>query len=189
MTFFEYMSVAVSVVLSISAAQILANIRAVFHPLRRYWVHALWVVLLLYFHVAIWWRFWTFKDFDSWNFGVFGLVLLGPGLLVVCSSTFVLNQQSTETSWEQHFFSVRRWFFVVLGFVFVIGRVLFSIILDVSFLDPSQYYGALIVLVCVVGALSASKRVHSVLVLVSLLGAVVAALSPWFEQAELLPSR
>jgi hypothetical protein len=189
MTFFEYLSVAVSVVLSLSASQILANIRAVFHPQRRYWVHALWVVLLLYFHIAIWWRFWTFRDFDSWNLGVFGLVLLGPGLLVICSSTLVLSQQTDETSWEQHFFSVRAWFFVALGFVFVLGRVLFSFLLSVSLLDPSQYYGTLLVLVCAAGALSDSKRVHSALVLVSLVGAILSALFPWFEPARLLPSR
>src|SRR5688572_4060142 len=137
MTLFEYLSVAVSIVLSLSAAQILANLRAVFHPQRRYWVHTLWVALLLYFHFSIWWRFWSFRDFDSWNLGVFGLALLGPGLLFVCSNTLVPSQQSDETSWQQHFFSVRAWFFVVLGFVFVIGRVLFSLLLRVSFLDLS----------------------------------------------------
>jgi len=36
LTLFEYLSVAVSIVLSLSAAQILVNLRAVFDPARRY---------------------------------------------------------------------------------------------------------------------------------------------------------
>jgi hypothetical protein len=52
MTLFEYLSVAVSLVLALGLTHLLANLRAVVEPTRRYSVHALWVVYLLGHHSA-----------------------------------------------------------------------------------------------------------------------------------------
>ena len=161
MTLFEYLSVAISVVLSLSAAQLLANLRAVFDPQRRYWVHALWVVLMLFIHVIYWWGFWAYRDVESWNLASFCLVLLNPGLLFVCSNALVLSQGSDQPSWEQHFFSVRRWFFVVLGLISAIAMLRNRILLGLPIALPPL----LLVGVCVVGALSTNKRVHAALAL------------------------
>jgi hypothetical protein len=66
-TLFEYLSVATSIVLSISAAQLITILRAVLRPGRRYWVHTLWTVLALFGHLVIWWEFWGYRDVASWN--------------------------------------------------------------------------------------------------------------------------
>ena len=117
MTLFEYLSVAISIVLSLSAAQILVNLRAVLDPARRYWVQILWVVILLYVHLLLWWGFWAYRDVESWNLAMFSLVLLNPGLLFVSSTTLVVDASKSDRNWEQHFFDVRRSFFVTFGFV------------------------------------------------------------------------
>ena len=92
MTLFEYLSVAISIVLALSAAQLLGSLRAVFDAERRYWVHALWVVHVLVIHVIGWWGLWAFRDFESWNLALFGLFLVIPGLLFVCSNALVVPQ-------------------------------------------------------------------------------------------------
>ncbi len=69
----------------------LANLRAVFDPQRRYWVHAFWVVQLLFIHVVFWWGFWAYRDLE-WNLVSFGFVLLNPGLLFICSNALVTGQ-------------------------------------------------------------------------------------------------
>ena len=45
MTQFEYVSVAVALVYSFAVARIVSALPAILAPDRRYWVHALWVVL------------------------------------------------------------------------------------------------------------------------------------------------
>ena len=95
MTLFEFLTVAISIVLALSAGQLLTNVREVFDPTRRYWVHALWVIHLLFQHVLVWWSFWAYRDVESWNLATFGIALLPTGLLFVCTSTLVPSYSST----------------------------------------------------------------------------------------------
>jgi hypothetical protein len=111
-TLFEYLSVAISIVLALSAAQLLTNFREVLEPPRRSWVHTIWVVHLLLMHVFVWWSMWAFRDIH-WNLATFAVVLLPPGILFVCSSTLVPSYSPTVSSWGEHFFKVRRWFFAL----------------------------------------------------------------------------
>ena len=109
MTFFEYLSVAVSIVLSISAAQILLNLRSVFDSASRYWVHAAWVVIVLLTHLLAWWGIWAYRVVESWTLATFALLLINPGVLLVVSSTLV--DKSASESWKTHYFSIRIPFF------------------------------------------------------------------------------
>ena len=188
MTLFEYLSVAVSIVLSLSAAQILANLRAVLHPPRRYWVHTLWVVHMLLIHVVLWWGFWAYRDVESWNLGYFGLVLLNPALLFVCSNALVVSQSSDETSWEEHFFSVRKSFFVVRGLIAVIPTLRSWLLLDTPIFIPARLPGLLMLIVCVVGVLTANRRVHGALALIGLVGVILGTVILRFQPGWLTPS-
>lgn len=183
MTLFEYMAIAVTVVLALSAVQTLASLRSIFQPQRRYWVHALWVVHLLLMHVILWWEIWVYlwayPHIESWNLVVFGLVLLNPCLLVVCTYALVFRRHSDETSWEQHFFSVRKWFFMVRGLIVVVSTLVFSLFLSIPILDPAQLPGLLMLFVCVVGVLYASRRVHGPLVLISLVDVILGTFYLW----------
>ena len=108
MSLFEYLSVAISVMLSLSAAQLFTNLRSVFDPPRRYWVHAVYVAQMLFLHLMNWWGFWGYREIETWNLGSFSFVLLGPALIFVCSSALVAAPTSTESSWEQHFERTRQ---------------------------------------------------------------------------------
>ena len=189
MTLFEYLSVAISIVLALSTAQLLGNLREVFDSARRYWVHALWVVHVLLLHVMLWWGFWAYRDVESWNLAFFVLVLLNPGLLFVCSNALVPSQRSEGTSWEQHFFSVRRWFFVVRGLIAAVVTLRSWLLLGVPIQDPTRLPALLMLTVCVVGVLSASRRVHGALVLISLFGVILGFGYFWFQPRVLGPSQ
>ncbi len=189
MTLFEYLSVAVSIVLALSAAQLLGNVREVFDPARRYWVHALWVVHMLLIHVLLWWGFWAYRDVESWNLAFFGLVLLNSALIFVCSNTLVLSHRSDGASWEQHFFSVRKWFFVVRGLISVVATLRSWLLLGIPILDPARLVALLVLIVCVVGILSASRRVHGALALIGSIGIVLGTVYLWFQPGVLGPSQ
>ena len=181
MTLFEYLSVAVSIVLSLSAAQILANLRAVLDPDRRYWVHALWVLQALLVHVIYWWGFWAYRELESWNFAFFVVVLLNPGLIFICSNILVLGDRAPGISWEEHFFSVRRWFFVIWGALAVVATVRNWLILETPLLVLGRIPILMTLIICIAGFHFTDRRIHGALVLVSLISVSVAITYLWFQ--------
>lgn len=181
MTLFEYLSVAISIVLSLSAAQTLVNIRNVLDPARRYWVQALWVVLLLYTHLLLWWGFWAYRDVGNWNLAMFSLALLNPGLLFVASTTLVVDGSKKESGWEQHFFDVRRSFFVIFGLIPAASVLRSWVLLGTPVVNWGHLPELLMTAVCVTGWASANRRVHAGVVLAGLAILVVFTASVWFQ--------
>jgi hypothetical protein len=166
MTLFEYMSVALSVVLSLSAAQILSNIRSVFDPARRDWVHGLWMLHVLVLHVVIWWSGWAFRD-ASWNLGYFSLVLSAPGLLFVASNALVPSDQSV--SLRELFIARRRLFFAARGLLVLVSFAATHLLLGIPLVAPERLVGLLILAICVVGFASPSYRVQICIAILALL--------------------
>ena len=166
MTLFEFISVAVSIVLALSAGQILLNLREVFDPNRRYWVHAVWVVQALIIHVLVWWSLWAYRDIQ-WDLASFVLVLVPAGVLFVMSSALVPNSSSTVTSWEAHFFEVRRWFFAA-RILFIIGAGFRSwFLLEKPILESPTPVSQLILVLLIAGILIANRRFQGVLAVVT----------------------
>ena len=190
MTLFEYLSVAVSIVLLLGAAQILVNLRAVFDPARRYWIQILWVVILLYTHLLLWWGFWAYRDVGSWNLATFALVLLNPVLLFVSSTTLVLDGSKSDRSWEQHFFDTRRLFFGTYGLI-PAGAVLRNWILtDTPVITWGHLPELLMTTISVAGWASANRRVQAVLALAALVLIIAFTVSTWLQPGagrELMP--
>ena len=181
MTLFEYLSVAFSIVLALGAASLLRSLHTVFMPGRRYWVHAAWVVTLLFNQALLWWAFWSYSEVEHWDFLSFLLVLLQPGILYVCATSLVGDAAATTTQWREHFFQVRVWFFS--SFVlYIVALVCGSwLILEIPLLFPSRAVAASTIAVSIVGIVSSSDRVHAVLPIVNLLNAAYAAYAIFSE--------
>ena len=111
MTHFEFISVAVSIVLALSAARLLTALPHVLAPGRRYWVHALWSVTLLSMHLGFWWAIWIYREIDPWTFRSFAAVMLTPGLMYLTVSTLVSDSPTSIESWRTHFHTRHRTFF------------------------------------------------------------------------------
>ena len=165
MTLFEYLSVATSIVLALSAAQLLTNLRSVMHRARRYWVHVLWIFLLLLGHLLVWWEFWGYRDVTSWNFAKFTLMLLNPGILFVCSNTLVHSESKVDKPWDEHFYQVRRSFFAVFGMLPLVSVLRRWSLADIPILSPNNFPELLVFLpFCVAGFAFKSRRIHASLV-------------------------
>ena len=123
MTLFEYISVAFSIVLLLGAASLLGALRRIFAEGRRYWVHATWVVTVLFLHAVVWWSLWSFGAVESWTLPSFLLVLLQPVSLYLIASLLVGDEPATTESWRAHFFRIRRWLFAA-RFVYMAAVVL-----------------------------------------------------------------
>ena len=171
MTQFEYISVAFSVVLALSVAQLLNNIRSVFDPACRYWVHGLWVVHLLVLHVNTWWTLWAFREV-SWNLGSFSLGLANLGALYVAANALVPSDR--VGSLQGHFFANRTMFFTARGFVVLLFWAGTHVLLDVPLVAPMRLVGVLFLVFCAVGIASNKHRVQAMLVILGLANEVVA---------------
>jgi hypothetical protein len=172
MTLFEYLSVSISIVLSLSAAQLLGNLREVFDPTKRYWVHALWVVEVLWLHVIYWWSLWAYRDAQSWNLISFASILLTAGLLFVCSSALAPTYSRNVSSWEEHFFTVRPWFFAAQSLLRVAVGIRAWLLLDVTPLQSLYPLSGPLLAACLMGLLSSNRRLHAVLAVVTFIAVV-----------------
>ena len=66
MSHFEFVSVAVSIVLALSAARLLTALPQVLSSGRSYWIHALWCLALLFAHMDFWWANSSATDHRAW---------------------------------------------------------------------------------------------------------------------------
>jgi hypothetical protein len=113
MTLFEYLSVALSIVLAFGATHILGNLRYVFESGRRYWVHAFIVILILILYPQNWWAFWDLSRSENWNSYTFLLSVLGPGILYMMVVTLIPTAIAPSADWKEHFRSTRPWFYTL----------------------------------------------------------------------------
>ena len=116
MSDFEYASVVVSIVLAIGIADLLRFLADSFRESgghKLYWVHLLWILLLLQFHVEFWWRMWTFKELVTVGPGL-GLVLLGPALLFVAARA-LLPSGGADGDMQALYYRRKNLFFVLLA--------------------------------------------------------------------------
>lgn len=112
MTLFEYISVAVSMVLALTIVRGLDAIGRVYGAPRRYGVHVTWFSLKLFQPLLLWWSMWGLKSTADWNFLAFVLVVLGPTLLYLQMATLVPRHLAADSNWRAHFYRVRRRFFL-----------------------------------------------------------------------------
>jgi hypothetical protein len=113
MSQFEFVSVAVSIVLALSAARLLSSLGHVFAKGRRYWIHALWCLILLAGHLTFWWAIWELHDVESWSFRAFAAAMLTPAILYLAASALVTEDPASVASWRAHYYARRRVFFAL----------------------------------------------------------------------------
>ena len=170
MTQFEFISVAVSIVLALSAARLLGAFPHLLAPGRSYWVPALWAVQLLAMHLGFWWAIWTYRDVDPWTFRGFAAVMLTPALLFMAVSTLVSDSPAAIESWRTHFYARHRVFFSLLAATFLsIPLRQFAVVGDpmAPLATLPALPGALLLLVPLVGIVATNERIHALLVVIA----------------------
>jgi hypothetical protein len=160
---YEHVAVGFSMVLSLGVVRLLEGLRPALVPGRRYWVHALWVFQKLLNQAFNWWIFGTLREGIDWNVVSFLWVLLIPALLFLQATALVTSDPSAVASWRNHFFEIRRWFFSVDVVLLTHSVVTSSLYRDVPLLHPFRLLQGAGLTISVLGATSASSRLHAVL--------------------------
>ena len=111
-TYFEYISVALSLFYALVLAKLLGGLPAAVHGQRRYWVHLLWVVNLLLACLVSWQGIWAFRDVD-WVPGRFFAVFAFPSLLYLRAAVLLTEEPREVRSWREHYYGNCRGFFLL----------------------------------------------------------------------------
>ena len=126
MTIFEFVTVAVSIVLGVSLAQMLTGIAEFAHKSKRvrfYGPHTVWLINLVLLHFLMWWSFWGYRDAD-WNYARFLTLATEPLLILLVSSLLVMADKDQDViDLKRHFGEIRIWFFssfLVLEAMFIL---------------------------------------------------------------------
>ncbi len=174
MSIFEFVLTGLTLVLALVITRILGGLRWVIAPGRAYWVHAVMVLQLLLLTSLIWWGLWYAKD-TQWTYLSFAYnLLIGPGILYFSATLLVPDNPRRVRSWREHYYRVHRLFFGAFALLVVIiffGSLFYTGTPLLHFTRIIQF-GVLVL--CLVGAVSRSHRVHGAIAL-SLLSASVAA--------------
>jgi len=138
-------------------------------------------MIVLFTHLLGWWGFWAYRIVESWNLAKFSLVLLNPGILMVVSTTLVVNASKLDRNWDQHFFVVRRSFFVIFGMIPVGAMLRDWVLFDTPVATGYHLPELLMITIFVVGWATANRRIHSALVLAALVAAITFTTFIWLQ--------
>ncbi|NNF37073.1 MAG: hypothetical protein HKN71_00280 [Gemmatimonadetes bacterium] len=126
MDLFEFITVMISVILALAAAQIFLGIAPLLQTrqsVRLSATHGAWVMNLFVITFLHWWSLWDFREL-SWTFPMFGLSLVGPSLMFFAATLINPHDVGREpVDLASHFRDIRRPFLAV----FVVMMVFFTL--------------------------------------------------------------
>ena len=158
---FGYLSVMVSIVLGLGLTQLFAGIGNLVQIRRRvklYWLHSLWVLLIIVLHLHMWWSFWALRGVVDWTYATFVYVLIGPAALVIASHIIIPELLDGRIDVERHYFDTSPVFFGILTVTAAWAMFLESIMGLRSFFVPFRFLQ--VAGVVAFGSCSASKNKH-----------------------------
>lgn len=170
MSEFEYVSVGIALVYSFTVARLVASLPAVLAPDRRYWVHGLWVLVLLFATVSTWWTLWQLREVE-WNPLRFMWALTVPSLIYLRAGVLLSDAPAEVVSWRVHFYERRVPFFGV-GVLIACNFIAMPWLMGSSprSLVPSAYVPmAMLLGISIGGLVSSNSALHGALVVTNLL--------------------
>jgi hypothetical protein len=173
MTIFEYLSVAIAIVVSFAVVRLLDGVSHAADSNRRYWPHLVWIGVKFLQCFNAWWILWASRDV-SWDYGRF-LVQLGPPLILYLQATALVTStpQSVE-SWSAHYYAVRRRFF---SFNFFLGFAFYFAGPEPEWITRNAATAVIVSAISITGLASDSRRLHSALAVIAIAGNMLLAAS------------
>ena len=166
---FEYLGVLIAVILGLSLTHLLRGLSKLIHmrrTIKPYWVQIVWTVNILVYVLAIWWGMFWWNKLESWSIEEFFAIAAYCSVLFMLSSMLYPPEFLNDLDFKDYFFTNKSWFFgiLILATLLDVPETLakgFTHLRDV----PLQYaiYIPTVLVICVIGLFSKSRRVHGVL--------------------------
>ena len=181
MTLFEYVTVAVSIILSFGLVRLLDGLRPAVSSSRVYWVHAFWVMIKLLNLVLFWWALWNYREGVEWNLLFFAWILVPPALLYLQATALVTRAPNEVLDWRSHFYEIRRWFFAINALLVGISAIGSWMIGEIPVLHPLRAVQGTLFVASVCGLISSNPRLHAIIALIAMAVVVLGFGSVLFE--------
>jgi len=177
---FGHIRMVIGFILSLSIARLLVGaVKLIQHPgrTRPYWVHLLWALYIFLLLTHFWWWEFGLKTVGHWMFQeYFFIIVFITMYFTLCALLFPDDlkdyQRNSEGSYEEYFYSRKKWFFGVLALSFVADVV------DTA-LKGQEYFrhfgweypvrNTVHFILCLVAMQVTSRRFHAILVILFLL--------------------
>jgi hypothetical protein len=183
---FEYVTILVSIILGLGITKILSSLAELlydFKKVRFFWVHTIWVILILYIHVQEWFILYELKGYPAWKLPVFLFILIYPiTLFLAASMLFPVIDKNEEVDLKTFFSNNYKPLYFLFLICIVLSLIFNLWLLDVSF--KQQVF--LIVLLLITSFLLLQKkltvRIHqafAVLLLFFAIASIVVEQNTW----------
>ncbi len=167
-TLFEFITVAVSIVLSFGVVRLLEGSLSAFHRSKAYPVHCGWVLIKFLNHFVYWWSIWQFRENIDWNFLRFLIQALPAVILYLQATVLVTSTPQAVPSWREHYYSITPVFFALNILYMVSIPAVNWLTGGVVFSPVENSLLALGAVLSVGGMVSRNPRLHWVVLLVFL---------------------
>lgn len=183
MSAFEYITVLISIVLSLGIAQILSGIATLIkksHKVILYWPHVLWVLFVLLLHIQEWWITYELKTYHPWKLPFFLFIMIYPvNLFVMARLLFPDKMKGKVIDLKIFYFRIYRKLFLLL-----ILSAVFSILYNLFVLELSLSDQVLQMLLIATISLIAIKKysvewIHKTVSVVVLLTLIISIIIEW----------
>ena len=120
---FSYLSVLFSIILGLAITQLLQGLGRLLQERRRvrmYWPVIAWVAILLAVAVQTWWAMFGLRNYQTWSFGGFAVVLFHITLIFLLTALVLPDFSAPgEIDLRANYFGHARWFFGIAAIVTV----------------------------------------------------------------------
>ena len=173
MSQFEYLTITYTLVLSFAGIRLVEALPHTTDATRRYWVHVIYVFLLLIAALVLFWTHWSTNEIE-WTFLTFTINLLGPGVIYFLSCIIVPNEPEDVGSWFDYFFSVRRkWFAGICIWAWIMAANT-TLVLGTPLIHSSRIIQIGLLILGLSGLATDKPRIHGPIVALALLVVIIA---------------
>lgn len=177
MEIFNYIAVAVSIILGLGLTCLLDGASNLILARRRisvYWIHIVWVIIAILLHIQFWWGFWRFHTFEEWTLISFVAYLSAPICLFVLGDLAFPDFRESPQCMRKHYYEHHRWFFGVLASYLLIVIITSSTIPEGGhWLQASNGVRLLAFGIALASAISKSEILHGILCILGFVVLVV----------------
>lgn len=164
MTYFEYVSIAISLIFAFAITDVLRALIPALSGDRSYYPHYIWLLSTFALIFYVWTYLWGVQSIE-WSGPILFYAFINPAITTLMSRLLTTPAPETIPSFSAHFHSIRATFFLLLlafaanGFVFdwIIGQTPWGVFGD------AQFGSLLGIVIAILGLVTKKDGVHYVL--------------------------
>lgn len=161
---YQHVVVVMSMVLGLAVTQLLKGVAQLYRTrnrVRLYWLHGVWVALLILLSFLVWWTYWNYREITNWNFFRFVLYPSPTIVLYFLAAIMIPDPSESVTDLKAYYYSNRVGFFGTFALYGILAGLTAMLVRGLPLLDPSNLFRALMVIFSLVAMKSAGERVHA----------------------------